>query len=285
MYTSYKNIFQLSFNHDAGAFLSSLKIMPAPETTRILKNYRMLFKQKGNEIYLLHAYTNDIALVSIEEQLNLRFYIDFNYQEVIATSNLDLYNPKESCLYLFSDQENNVINQTNVIPILQSGPAPEELLDLYSQEIIDMKRINEGVFFDTVNKTNIALFSFSNNKEKGYLDIKVKPNAEVNRRQFNFDSRQLFVQYLIFDRHKQYSGYSIENNLVTFDKEELPDKTILTSNEKVTFSELRKHSLSLKGVRNNGRAITLKENLPIPNLNNLTQGPTKEFLVSSFFYV
>lgn len=286
MHQSYKNISQISFAHDAGDKLKSLELIPTQKTQQILNNYKILFKQKGSDFFFLQSYkTEDTPLIEIEEILRLRFFLKFDYSEVITTSNLEMYSPMSSCLFLDDEQDEIELGSKNIIPKLKTIPGESQLKTLYDEAEVSNQSLRDGVFLDANDNSHKAFFSFSHNDKSGFLDFQIQANSVFRKIEFKLKARNTYVQYVVFDRHKQYSNFEIKCNTLEFSKDEEQAKTILTSVALVPINNLREHTFSLVGERKNGRKITLKEHLALPNLNNLNKDESENFVVSSFIYV
>lgn len=290
----YNKIFQLNFKHKISECFKTIRISPTNDTQQILRNYKLLFKQKQNSIFILQTQNDEKApFVLIEQNLNLRFIIDFNYNSLIPYTDIDLYNPAETCLYFTIDtlelNNNWFLSKENLIPIKKSIDAP--VINPFTLETIEISSIKEGVYL-TLNDSNpFAFYSLKNNNIRGFIDIilsKEMITAEYNETNIIFNDRLIYLYYNIFDKKGIYSNFSIESSKKNFSFliEKSENKTLIRSEALLNINQLKENYFTLIGERRNGRSQILIEKLPIPAIENLGNiNNSSNFYLNSFLYV
>jgi hypothetical protein len=289
---TYVPLREVHFQHKVADAIKALNIIPDKLTQNILINYKLQHKVIDNKFYILQTFLNDEALVPIDEKLKFRFHLHFDYLNFAHQTDIQLYNPKDSCLHIIlksEEKKDQLIDDSNLIDLNPKDLKAEDIALLDG----DNKKpglLSDGVYKNIPGEKNFALYRSGNRDFAGFVDVEVLPNHSVENSLYtiNFNPRNVYLQYVVIDKSNNFKDYIIvdNENKGEFVVEQQDKNYIFTSKETVTVDTIKALSFSLMAKRKNGMEITIKDNLPLPSVKNLSKyGDNQEFCVKLFFYV
>jgi hypothetical protein len=294
MINHYNAIYHLTFSHPQSKCVEGIVLKPDFATTRNMGRYRLIFKQSGTDYYLLQTSTvEDQPLVEFDKKMVLRFFITFNYIELVHRSDLPLYNPAGQCCYFrlnAASGETVAFNSNNLIDKINDEVLALELFDSATNEKIQPYQLSDTVVYSPLEpKKFFAHFSIVNNQCSGFVDFELQPGHKSQKINIELKERKTYIRYKVFDRLKNFNSFKIEskNSSVVFSSEKINEQAFeLSSEEMHTYTEISDKGLSLIGIRNNGRSVVIKEKLSVPNIQNLEEDTnTKNIFLSAFIYI
>lgn len=294
MTNSYQALYHLTFSHPLPKCVEGIEFKPDPATSRNMGRYRLIFKQRGTDFYLLQTSNVDNKpLVVFDERIVFRFFLIYNYVHLVHRSDLPLYNPSKQCCYFRLNANSGdkvVFNSNKLITIMPDDLGVMELYDSASNEKMLPFQLADTVVYSPLEPEKFyASFSISNNQCSGFVDLEVRPGHTSKRIIIELFERKTFVRFKIFDRSKNFSSFKIESKSggMVFSSERIGDNIFeLSSDEMYTYTQIVDKGLSLIGIRNNGRSVVVKEKLSVPKIENLEEDTkTKNIFLTSFIYV
>jgi hypothetical protein len=288
---TYVPIREVHFQHQVTDAIKGLNLIPDKLTQQVLNNFKLQHKIIDNTFYILQTFMNDEPLVPIDEKLRFRYYLHFDYLSFAHQTEIQLYNPKDSCLHVVlktGGEKDMLITDAS---LLELNPKELKMEDVALLDGDDEKPglLGDGVYKNISTSGNFALYRSGNRDFAGYLDVEISPeNSDENLYKISFNPRNVYLQYVVIDKSNNYNDYLIvdNENKCEFVADQQDKNYIFTSKETVTVDKIKTLSFSLLAKRKNGMEITIKDNLPLPSTKNLSKySDNQEFCVKIFFYV
>jgi len=289
---TFEPIREVHFQHQVSDAFAGLRIIPDRQTQHILKNYKLQHKVIDDKFYILQTFINDAPLVPIDEKLQFRFHLYFDYLSFAHQTDIQLYNPKDSCLYialLNNETNEHLIDDLNLIDLNPKEIKAEDITPLEGYHL-NPGLLGNGVYRNTSTQLNFALYRENKRDFGGYIDVDILPGeaSEANLHTIKVNPRKVYLQYVVIPKSNNYNEFSIADNenKREFIIEQQDANYIFTSKETVTIDIIQTLSFSLTAKRKNGMEITIKDNLPLPSTKNLSKyGDNQDFCLKIFFYV
>jgi hypothetical protein len=289
---TYVAIREVHFQHKVSDAIKGLNIIPDKHTEHVLRNYKLQHKVIDNTFYILQTFINDEPLVPLDEKLRFRFHIHFDYLSFAHQTDIQLYNPKDSCLHIVLPTDGEKDKLISDVDFIELNPREIKADDIGLLDGDDKNPgvLGDGVYRNISKEQNFALYRSRNKDFAGYVDVEISPgnSTDENLYKINFNPRKVYLQFVVVDKSNNFNDYSIvdNENKGEFVVEQQDKNYIFTSKETITVDIIKSLSFALMAKRKNGMEITIKDSLPLPPAKNLSKcGDNQEFCLKTFFYV
>jgi hypothetical protein len=278
----FKTITSLSIKHDyfSDKELKNVTFHPFEETINYFKNYRILFKVKNNNLFLLQemdSLENSALIQSNISEIDKNFFfgIKFNDKYFQSRSGFNYDLRKNKLLFNLTSNDNLIVNSDCVIPIWNSNLFTEEIFFTVknnSDFLVYSSDLNDPNWFENLDtglyKINgLSFFKCSNCSGLDAILI-LSINPFLLHREILIRSGFYKWRYNIQSKYNTYADLSIidENGIYEFSKVENKSNnniSVFLSAQPIKLSEKSISSLSLYN-----KDINLKNHLPNPEIEN-----------------
>jgi hypothetical protein len=277
----HKVIAEINFNHEyfANRKLTGFSVEPFPETAAFFRNYRMIFRKKENQYYILQEADSGnkeptIKLDGVER--DLFFGINFNDPQYQLRSGLNFDPRSEKVVLRILQDENYAVSEHDVMSVINKiAPFDDPglvILDengntvfsLETETALEYSRLNWGIYSYNGRRflkcDRAAAFD-------AVLIFRLTDSEQPLLKKITFPAGQYIWRYKIQKKYTSHTALSLvdENEKVQFNSLDAKENEILTflSDRPVQVSEL---SPSMLAIYNSDQIV--KKFLPVPGLDS-----------------